>query len=145
VSYLVDTNVLSEVRKPRADAHVAQWFASVEATELYVSVLALGEIRQGIARILRRDPARAAAYERWVETLGRSYGDRVLPIDAEVAEVWGPLNVPDPLPVLDGLMVATALVHDLTLVTRNVADIASTNVSLLNPFDPLPPRGYATR
>jgi predicted nucleic acid-binding protein len=140
VTYLLDTNVVSEVRKARPDAQVARWFASVSATDLYVSVLVLGEIRQGIARLLRRHRALAAAYERWVEMLTHSYGDRVLPISAEVAEVWGPLNVPDPLPAVDGLMAATALVHNLTLVTRNTADVAGTGVSLLNPFDPLPPR-----
>ena len=134
MSFLLDTNVLSEVRKHAPDAGVANWFGSVPAEQLFVSVLVVGEIRQGIERLARRDPAQALIFERWLSRLVDGYGDRVVPITERIAQVWGRLNVPDPVPVVDGLMAATALVHDWTLVTRDVDDVMSTGVRLLNPF-----------
>jgi predicted nucleic acid-binding protein len=134
VSFLLDTNVVSEIRKNRPDQGVAAWFASVSADRLYLSVLVVGEIRQGIERLARRDQAQARLFEHWLSQLVDSYDDRIVPITVRVAEVWGRLNVPDPVPVVDGLMAATALVHDWTLVTRNVDDVGSTGVRLLNPF-----------
>jgi toxin FitB len=134
VSYLLDTNVVSEIRKKTPDPRVSAWFASVPDDELFLSVLAVGEIRQGIERLARRDLAQAEIFELWLGRLVRAYGDRIVPITARVAEAWGRLNVPDPVPVVDGLMAATALVHDWTLVTRNVDDVASTGVRLLDPF-----------
>ncbi len=134
MSFLLDTNVLSEVRKPAGDANVRSWLASVRGTDLYLSVLGVGEIRQGIERLRRRDPAQAAVYEAWLATLRRDYADRILLVTADIAEAWGRLNVPDPVPVVDGLLAATAQVRDLTLVTRNTADLARTGVRLLNPF-----------
>lgn len=133
--YLLDTNVLSEGRKPRGNAGVKAWFASVEGDELYVSVLVIGEIRQGIDHLKPRDPRQAKVYETWLETLKRDYRERILPITAAIGEVWGSLNAPTPLPVIDGLLAATAQVHGLTLVTRNVADLDRSSVSVLNPFD----------
>jgi len=97
-------------------------------------VLVVGEIRQGIGRLARRDLAQAEIFEQWLGRLVHAYGDRIVPITARVAEAWGRLNVPDPVPVVDGLMAATALVHDWTLVTRNADDVASTGVRLLDPF-----------
>lgn len=94
----------------------------------------VGEIRQGVERLRRRDPNQAKVFDRWLAALRRDYGDRVLPITAAVAEEWGRLNAPDPLPVVDGLLAATAKVHDLTLVTRNTAQVERTGVRLLNPF-----------
>lgn len=135
MSYLLDTNVLAEIRKPRAHAGVIAWLESVEADELYVSVLTLGEIQQGIERLARRDPRQAAVYEAWLRRLRRQYSDRVLAITEEIAVAWGRLNAGDPLPVVDGLLAATAIVHRLTLVTRNVADVARTGVPLLDPFE----------
>ena len=134
MSYLLDTNVVSEVRKKTPDLGVATWFASVSADELFLSVLVVGEIRQGIERLVRRDPAQAEIFEQWLSRLLHSYGDRIIPITARVAQTWGRLNVPDPAPVVDGLMAATALVHDWTLVTRNIDDVESTGVRFLNPF-----------
>jgi toxin FitB len=90
----------------------------------------------GIQRLRRRDPAKTVVFETWLSTLQRDYADRIVPITAEVAEEWGRLNVPDPLPAVDGLMAATARLRDWTLVTRNVADLARAKVRLLNPFDP---------
>ncbi len=134
MSFLLDTNVLSEVRKPAGDANVRSWLASVRGTDLYLSVLGVGEIRQGIERLRRRDPAQAAVYEAWLAALRRDYADRILPVTADIAEAWGRLNVPDSVPVIDGLLAATAQVWAFTLVTRNTADLARTGVRLLNPF-----------
>lgn len=134
MSFLLDTNVVSEVRKKTPDPAVSAWFASVPADELFLSVLVVGEIRQGIERLARRDPAQAEIFEQWLSRLVDAYGDRIVPITARVAEAWGRLNVPDPVPVVDGLMAATALVHGWILVTHNVGDVASTGVRLLDPF-----------
>ena len=134
MSFLLDTNVVSEIRKKAPDRGVATWFASVPADKLFLSVLIVGEIRQGIARLVRRDPAQAEIFERWLSELGDGYGDRIVPITVRIAEAWGRLNVPDTVPVVDGLLAATALVHDWTLVTRNVNDVTSTGVRLLDPF-----------
>ncbi|MBT3222403.1 MAG: type II toxin-antitoxin system VapC family toxin, partial [Proteobacteria bacterium] len=93
-----------------------------------------GEIRRGIELLRRRDPTAAAALEQWQRRLIETFGDRVLPIDADVANQWGQLNVPDPVPTVDGLLAATAMVKGLTLVTRNVKDVRNTGVSWLDPF-----------
>jgi len=135
VSYLIDTNIISEVRKgDKADSKVLTWWNEVDDDELWISALVLGEIRQGIERSRQRDPAKAKALEHWLGTLTRHFHDRALPVDPAVAEVWGRLNRPRPLPVINSLLAATALVHDLTLVTRNTADIKSTGVAILNPW-----------
>jgi toxin FitB len=135
MTFLLDTNVVSEIRKPRPDSKAQAWLASAPAAELYLSVLVVGEIRQGVERLRRRDPARAAPYEAWLSELARRFADRLVPVTVEVCEEWGRLNVPDPLAVVDGLMAATAKVRGWTLVTRNVADLARADVRLLNPFD----------
>jgi len=135
VSYLVDTNVISELRKGRrCNPGVASWFAGVASSDIYLSVLTLGEIRKGIENIRRRDKPAAEALETWFQELGDSLADRILPVDQAIAERWGHFNVPDPLPVLDSLLAATALVHGLTLVTRNLKDVERTGVDCLNPF-----------
>jgi predicted nucleic acid-binding protein len=136
VSYLLDTNVLSEVRKPHGDSNVRRWFERVRSDELFLSVLVLGEVRQGVERLKRRDAAQAAVFERWLEGLGRYYRERVLPVDEAVVDVWGRINAADPLPVIDGLLASTALVHKLTLVTRNTRDVLRSGVAVLNPFEP---------
>jgi predicted nucleic acid-binding protein len=138
VSLLLDTNVVSELRKgPRADANVRAWFADTEAESLYLSVVVIGELRQGVERVRHRDPVAARSLERWLGKLVDEYEERIVPIDSAIAERWGRLNVPDPLPTVDGLLAATALVHDMTLVTRNVRDVARCGVRLLDPFQPL--------
>jgi predicted nucleic acid-binding protein len=134
VNFLLDTNVVSEIRKKLPDPGVAAWFASVPTDQLFLSVLVVGEIRQGIERLARRDPAQAEVFEHWLTRLVSVYQDRIVPVTADVAEAWGRLNVPDPVSVVDGLMAATALVHGWTLVTRNAGDVASTGVRLLDPF-----------
>ena len=134
MSWLVDTNVLSELRKGvRADAGIRAWFADAREAELFTSVLVLGEIRRGIESIRRRDVPSALALEQWLARLGSDFAERVLPVDSHVADRWGSLNVPDPIPTVDGLLAATALVHDLILVTRNVRDVERTGVRLWDP------------
>lgn len=135
MSFLLDTNVISELRKgERADANVTAWFANLSSQEIFLSVLTIGEIRRGIESVRRRDADSAVALDRWLALLGESHGDRILPVDRPIAEEWGRMNVPDPLPVVDGLLAATARVLGLTLVTRNVADVEGTGVELLDPF-----------
>jgi predicted nucleic acid-binding protein len=135
VSFLVDTNVVSELRKGRrTNPGVRGWFASVDDVEVHLSVLVLGELRQGVDRLRLRDPPAAAKLDRWLHELAESHAARVLPVDGAIAERWGRLNVPDSLPAIDGLLAATALVHSLTLVTRNVRDIVRTGVRHVNPF-----------
>ena len=134
MSWLVDTNVLSELRKGvRANPEIRAWFADAQEDELFTSVLVLGEIRRVIESIRHRDVPSALALEQWLQRLANDFADRVLPVDARVADRWGSLNVPDPIPTVDGLLAATALVHDLVLVTRNVRDVERTGVRLWDP------------
>ena len=135
MSFLLDTNIISEARKPQGNAQVKAWFAAVPADALYLSVLVVGEVQRGVALLHRRDPRQAAIYDAWLVQLRQDYADRILPITLAIAEEWGRLNVPNPIPVVDGLIAATARVHGLILVTRNTVDLLSTGVQLLNPFD----------
>ena len=135
--YLLDTNVASETRKGRrTDANVSRWLESVVDADLFLSVLVIGEIRKGIELARPNDPVKARSLEGWLVGLEARFGERVLPITPAVADQWGRLCAIRPLSTVDGLLAATAMVHDLTLVTRNVADVAHTGVRLLNPFTP---------
>ena len=135
MSYLLDTNVISELRKgERADASVRAWFSELDDEEIYLSVLTIGEIRRGVENVRRRDPDSAAALDSWVARLSEAHRDRILPVDRSIAEEWGRMNVPDPLPVVDGLLAATAKVSGLVLATRNIADVERAGVELLDPF-----------
>jgi hypothetical protein len=135
VKYLVDTNVISEIRKrDRAHPNVVRWVARTPAEEIGTSVLVLAEIRHGVEMKRRRDPEQAKALDRWYSQLRTRLGGRVLPVDEAVAEAWALIGIPDPVPLIDGLLAATAKVHGLTLVTRNVTDVSLTGVSLLDPF-----------
>ncbi len=135
MSYLIDTNVISEFRKgKRCDKQVANWFASITDDEIFFSVLTIGELRRGIDRIQRRDKNSASALNRWLRGLIDASQDRILNVDRAIAEEWGRMNVPDPLPVIDSLLAATAKIHGLALITRNTKNIIRTGVSCLNPF-----------
>lgn len=138
MNVLLDTNVIAEMRKgPRGNANVRAWLAKLDPDAILLSVVTIGEIRRGIESVRRRDPVAARALERWLRRVLTDHGDRILAVDVSVAEEWGRLNVPDPLPVIDGLLAATAKVHGLTLATRNVKDVARSGVEVVNPFAPL--------
>ena len=136
--YLLDTDVVSEIRKAgNANSGVRAFFATAsrESFELYLSVITIGELRQGVERIRHRgDTAQARRLERWLTQVTTSYAQAILPFDEECAQVWGRLRVPNPENPLDKQIAATALIHDLAVVTRNTAHYAPTGVRLLNPF-----------
>ena len=135
MSYLLDTNALSELRKRRPDPRVTGWFDTAPRAELYLSCLTIGEIRRGIERLRRKDEAQAKAIERWLAGLRRFYHDRIVPIDIEITERWGQLSAAVTLPAVDGLLAATALTRGWTVVTRNVADFAPSGARVLNPWE----------
>jgi hypothetical protein len=135
VSYLLDTNVLSETRKRQPDARVTDWITETLPERMHVSVLTLGEIEQGIARIRGRgDQQQAAGLERWLREVEQGFADRILPVTLSVASAWGRQQYARPLPVIDALIAATARAHELTVVTRNVKDFERSGVQVLNPF-----------
>ena len=135
MTYLLDTNVISEVRKRHPDPHVTAFLDGVRSAELFISVLTIGELRTGVERLRRKDADQAKALDQWLAGLCASYADRVVSVDAGIADEWGRLNAPDPLPAIDGLLAATAKSRGWTLVTRNTADLARCGVRLLNPFE----------
>jgi len=135
MAYLLDTNVVSEIRKrERCHPKVRRWFATIEDDAIFLSVLVVGEIRHGIELIRRRDEIAARALDRWLKGLERRFEDRILPVTAEICERWGRIGLDQPLPPIDGLLAATALHHDLTLVTRNTAHAVRSGADVLNPF-----------
>lgn len=136
MSYLIDTNIISEVRKgARCDANVLAWYASIADDELFLSSLVLGEIRKGIERLRARDAAKAALFERWLADLEAAFDGRIHAVDTAVADQWGRISAIRSVPETDALLAATALTHDLTFVTRNDRDIAGLGVKVLNPFN----------
>lgn len=135
MSYLLDTNVLSETRKRQPAAGVTDWIAATPLDRLHVSVLTLGEIEQGITKIRGRgDRRQAAALERWLGDVQDGFEGRILPVTIPVATAWGRQQHAQPLPVIGALIAATAQVHGLTVVTRNVKDFELAGVQVLNPF-----------
>ena len=135
MSFLLDTNVISETRRRRPDPNVIAWLESTAQQDLFVSVLTLGELAQGVARHRRKDAAAAASLDHWLTGIRELFADHVIPIDTETAMVWGRLNAERPLPVIDSLLAATALAHGHTLVTRNVKDVEGTGVSFVDPWE----------
>ncbi len=136
--YLLDTCIVSELRKPLANSGVSSWISSVRADDVYLSVLTIGEIRVGIEQHRLRNPSGAGNLERWLLGLETHYAARILPITASVADRWGRLSPHQPLPAVDGLIAATGLEHQLTVVTTNIADFQRSGVNTLNPFLELP-------
>ena len=135
--YLLDTSVISELRKrERADPGVREWFDANAEAEFWLSVLVVAELRRGIELVRRRDQAGASTLMAWLESTVTDYADRILPITNEIGQRWAVLSVPDPLPVIDGLLAATALEHSFALVTRSVDNVSRTGVALVNPFAP---------
>lgn len=133
--FLLDTNVISELVRPKPHPKVAAWVGATDENLLYLSVLTLGEIRKGIASL--KDAARRVTLEAWLEgDLALRFAGRVLAIDQPVSDRWGRLSAEagSPLPVIDGLLAATALHHNLTFVTRNTRDVAETGVAVFNPW-----------
>ena len=134
MTYLLDTNVLSELRTPNRHPAVGTWLASIRPEDMYVSVLTLGEVRRGIERLRPRDPAHALVFEAWLEEVRSVFADRVLVVDLPVAESWGRIGASDPVPSVDGLLAATALLHGLTVVTRDTAPFERIGVPYLDPW-----------
>jgi predicted nucleic acid-binding protein len=135
--YLVDTNVVSELRRPeRADTNVVAWASTVPAASFFLSVISILEIELGALQIARRDAAQGAVLREWIDDqILPRFDGRILAIDTAVAQRCAHLHVPDPCAERDALIAATALVHGLTVVTRNVADFERVGVALLNPWD----------
>lgn len=134
VHYLLDTNVISETRKIRADGGVMAFLSAADEAELYLSVLTLGELRKGVEAKRRTDPHAADQLGAWVDGIETSFADRVLGIDITAARRWGELSAARSLPVIDTLIAATAISRNLTLVTRNTRDVASTGVTIVDPW-----------
>lgn len=138
--YLLDTNVLSEIRKgpQRAQPEVYQWWLGMRDQELFLSVMTLGEIRKGIDRLGTRDISQTVALERWLDEVKTTFRERVIDVSLAVAERWGKLQAMRSLPEVDALLAASVLEYDLTLVTRNEADFEGLGIRVLNPFRPPP-------
>ena len=136
--FILDTNVVSELRKVRlgkADEYVAKWADSVDAADLYLSVITIQELAMGVLLAERRDPAQGVIFRAWLNRhVLPAFAGRVLSVDLAVAQRSARLHVPDPCPIRDGLIAATALVHGMTVVTRNVVDFEPTGVRILNPW-----------
>jgi toxin FitB len=135
--YLLDTNVISEMRKrKRTHPNVSKWAASVDPACLFLSTITIMEIEIGTLRLLRRDPAQGNDLRRWIDTnILPSFAGRILSFDTVTAQRCATLHVPDPCSDRDAMIAATALVHGLRVVTRNTADFVATGVPLLNPFE----------
>ena len=135
MAYLLDTNIISELRRAEAcEPKLLHWAEATKNERHCLSVLSLGEIRRGIETLRRKAPAQCPTFEQWLERLQNEYSNDVLPISATVVDQWGRLMAVRTFPVIDGLIAATALVYRLTLVTRNTADFADSGANLINPF-----------
>ena len=134
--FLLDTNVVTEVREGRrSDPSVSNWYTGVGESQLFISSLTIGEIRRGIELARRRgDVDQAKTLETWLQTVVEEFSGQILSVDAQVADTWGRISALRPVPVVDGLLAATAEVHDMTLVTRNVSDVEGLGVQVFNPF-----------
>lgn len=139
MTYLLDTNVLSELIKRRKNAGVLDWLAATRRADHHVSAMSIGEIRRGIRILqLRNDHTQAGRYEQWLVSALSEFAERIVPVSADAAQRWGHHDARRPMPIVDGLIGATAEVNDWTIVTRNVGDFEHLPVRLLNPFSPDP-------
>lgn len=148
--FVLDTNVVSELRKAKAglaDQGVVTWASGVPPADLFVSVITILELETGVLLVQRRDPKQGALIRSWLDQhVLPTFSGRVLSVDTAVAQRCAALHVPDPRSERDALIAATAMVHNMTVVTRNVADFRATGVPLLNPWDTVPrPRGRLKR
>ena len=134
MTYLLDTSVLSELRKPGPADRVVAWLEQTSPDELYLSVIVIGELRHGAERVRGRDPARSAKLEAWLAGVRTEYADRILPVTVPIAETWGRLQARATLPVVDTLIVATALVHGLVVVSRDHSTAEQVGVPWLDPW-----------
>jgi len=135
MAFLIDTNVLSELRKGRqCDAKVWAWALSARHAQHWISVLSLGEIRKGIELLRKKSPGQCPAFEKWLTRIETDYAGNILPVTDGIADQWGRLQAKQSMPVIDSLLAATAVVHQLTLVTRNTIDFTASGAVLLNPF-----------
>ncbi len=135
VKYLLDTIVISETRRKAPNAGLQAWLRRADPQALHVSVLSFGEIAKGIELIGLKYPAAGLALRKWFDEMRRLYTDRLIPINVDVAEEWGRISALRSLPVIDGLLAATAIVHKMTLVTRNLRDMERTGVMVVNPWE----------
>lgn len=136
MSFLLDTNLLSEIRKgAKCDRRAWAWFENLPLEELYISVMTTGEIRKGAELCRRKDASRTRVYEKWLRELELEFSERILPINAEIADIWGRLTARGAIPVIDGLIAATAAHHGLTVATRNAHDFQRCGVDYFNPFE----------
>ena len=136
MAYLLDTNVVSELRKgKRCEAAAREWFDAVDEDDAYLSVLVVGEIERGIERIRQRDPKSATRLRRWLSNLSTQFESRILPVTLPIARAWGKMGAPNPIPTVDGLLAATAHTHGLILATRKVTHIESLDIEWVNPFE----------
>ena len=134
IRYLLDTNILSETRKKRVDERVFAFLSNTTPTSLYLSCLSLGELKKGVDLKMKSDPAAAKAIAGWVDGLETNFADRILGVDTASAKLWGEWSAQRPRPVVDTLLAATAMVHDLVFVTRNESDVQDLPVKVLNPW-----------
>ena len=134
MKYLLDTNVVSETRRRVPNETVIAWFRRADPSALFLSVLTLGEIAKGAELLARRDAQAGTILNRWLEGLRNNYADRIIGIDAEIAQAWGRMAAARPIPVIDSLLAATASVQGMTFVTRNERDAAATGIAVLNPW-----------
>lgn len=132
--YLLDTNVLSETRKTRVDPNVAEFLAGLDSLSLFLSVLTVGEFQRGIEIKRRDDPVAADRIAEWVGQAEQNFADRILPVDDNVARTWGSLSADRTRPVIDTMIAATAIAHDLVLVTRNIKDVKGLDMIVVDPW-----------
>ena len=133
--FLMDTDVVSALRRPERNPAPTRWLETQQASDVYLSVITMGEIERGIARQTHQDPVFARDFTQWYQGILSSFGDRILPVEVDVASRWGRLSASIGNESVDLLIAATAIVYGFTVVTRNVRDFAPTGVTVLNPFE----------